>query len=75
VLAAVPDARLVLLSSRVADIEGLLKASPMLRTLPFLRSGRLTVLGNQFFYGGVPAAERFARLLAERLPQENNEQG
>jgi ABC-type Fe3+-hydroxamate transport system substrate-binding protein len=75
VLAAVPDARLILLSSRVADIEALLKASPVLRTLPFLRSGRLTVLGNQFFYGGVPAAERFARLLAERLPQENNEQG
>ena len=75
VLAAVPDARLVLLSSRVADIEALLKASPVLQTLPFLRSGRLTVLGNQFFYGGVPAAERFARLLAERLPQENNEQG
>jgi ferric hydroxamate transport system substrate-binding protein len=75
VLAAVPDARLVLMSSRVADIEALLKASPVLSTLPFLRSGRLTVLGNQFFYGGVPAAERFARLLAERLPQENNEQG
>lgn len=75
VLAAVPDARLVLMSSRVADIEAMLKSSPVLRTLPFLRSGRLTVLGNQFFYGGVPAAERFARLLAERLPRENHEQG
>ncbi|MBR1296064.1 ABC transporter substrate-binding protein [Bradyrhizobium sp. AUGA SZCCT0042] len=75
VLAAVPDARLILMSSRVADIEALLTSSPVLRTLPFLRSGRLTVLGNQFFYGGVPAAERFARLLAERLPQEKNEQG
>jgi ABC-type Fe3+-hydroxamate transport system substrate-binding protein len=75
VLAAVPDARLVLLSALVADITGLLAASPMLRTLPFLRSGRLTVLGNQFFYGGVPAAERFARVLAERLPQDRDEQG
>jgi ABC-type Fe3+-hydroxamate transport system substrate-binding protein len=75
VLAAVTDARLVLLSSRVADIKALLAASPVLRTLPFLREGRLTVLGNQFFYGGVPAAERFARLLAERLPQDRNEQG
>ena len=75
VLAAAPDARLVLMSSRVTDIEALLRASPVLRTLPSLRSGRLTVLGNQFFYGGVPAAERFARLLAERLPQDNNEQG
>lgn len=75
VLAAVPEARLVLMSSRVADTEALLKASPVLRTLPFLRAGRMTVLGNQFFYGGLPAAERFARLLAERLPQEKNEQG
>lgn len=74
-LAAVPDARLLLLSSRVADVKALLTASPVLRTLPFLRSGRLTVLGNQFFYGGVPAAQRFARLLAERLPQDANEQG
>jgi ferric hydroxamate transport system substrate-binding protein len=74
-LAAVPDARLLLLSSRVADINALLTASPVLRTLPFLRSGRLTVLGNQFFYGGVPAAQRFARLLAERLPRDANEQG
>ncbi|MGY3617877.1 ABC transporter substrate-binding protein [Bradyrhizobium sp. USDA 10063] len=74
-LAAVPDARLVLLSSRVADIKALLAVSPVLRTLPFLRSGRLTVLGNQFFYGGVPAALRFARLLAERLPRDAHEQG
>ena len=75
VLAAVPDARLVLMTSRVADVEALLKASPVLQTLPSLRSHRLTVLGNQFFYGGVPAAERFARLLAERLPRETHEQG
>lgn len=75
VLAAVPDARLILMTSRVADVQALLQASPVLRTLPFLRAGRLTVLGNQFFYGGIPAAERFARLLAERLPQGSHEQG
>jgi ABC-type Fe3+-hydroxamate transport system substrate-binding protein len=75
VLAAVPDARLILMTSRVADVQALLKASPVLRTLPFLRAGRLTVLGNQFFYGGIPAAERFARLLAERLPRDTHEQG
>lgn len=75
VLAAVPDARLILMTSRVADIQALLEASPVLRTLPFLRSGRLTVLGNQFFYGGIPAAERFARLLAERLPRDSHERG
>lgn len=75
VLAAVPDARLVLMTSRVADVEALLKASPVLRTLPSLRSDRLTILDNQFFYGGVPAAERFARILSERLPRESNEQG
>jgi iron complex transport system substrate-binding protein len=63
------------MTSRVADIEALLRASPVLQTLPSLRSRRLTVLDNQFFYGGVPAAERFARLLAERLPRESHEQG
>lgn len=74
-LAAVPAARLVLLSARLADIEALLTTTPVLRTLPLLRNGQMTVLSNHFFYGGVPAAERFARMLAERLPKDNHAKG
>ncbi len=67
-LATVPEARFVLLNSRLADLQAMFAARPIMRSLPFLREGRLTVLAEVLFYGGVPSAERFARLLAERLP-------
>lgn len=75
VLAAVPQARCALLSSRIADVQAMLASRPMMRSLPFLREGRLTVLSEVLFYGGIPAAERFARLLSERLPKVRREQG
>jgi ferric hydroxamate transport system substrate-binding protein len=71
-LAGVPDARLVLVNSRAADVERLLRTHPFLGTLPAIRASRLTVLSDVLFYGGVPAAERFARLLAERLPKDGD---
>ncbi len=75
VLAAVPQARCVLLTSRLTSTEALFAFRPIMRSLPFLREGRLTVLSEVLFYGGIPAAERFARLLAERLPKVKREQG
>ncbi|MPZ39506.1 MAG: ABC transporter substrate-binding protein [Rhizobiales bacterium] len=74
-LAAVPEARCVLLSSRTADIKAIFALRPMMQSLPFLREERLTMLSEVLFYGGVPSAERFARLLAERLPKDRREQG
>lgn len=71
-LAEVPDARLVLVNSRAADFERLLRSQPFLRSLPAVRASRLTVLSDVLFYGGVPAAERFARLLADRLPKDGD---
>lgn len=67
-LAAVPDARLVFLGSQIADFRALVAARPLFRTLPFVREGRITTLSEILFYGGVPSAVRFSRLLAERLP-------
>lgn len=74
-LAAVPDARLVLLSSRVGDLGTLLASRPLYRSLPFMREDRITILSEILFYGGVPSAERFVRLLADRLPGTGDERG
>ena len=69
-LASVPDARLLLLSDQAMDLKAMIKARPLARRLPFVSADRITVLDNMLFYGGVPTAERFTRLLAERLPLE-----
>lgn len=74
-LANVPDARLVMINSRAADFERLLRGNPFFSSLPAIRASRLTVLSDVLFYGGVPAAERFARLLAERLPKGSDGHG
>ncbi|WP_439496502.1 ABC transporter substrate-binding protein [Bosea sp. (in: a-proteobacteria)] len=74
-LADVPEARLVLINSRAADFARLLRTHPFLGSLPAIRASRLTVLSDVHFSGGVPAAERFARLLAERLPKDGDGQG
>jgi iron complex transport system substrate-binding protein len=74
-LADVPEARLVLINSRGADFARLLRTHPFLGSLPAIRASRLTVLPDVHFSGGMPAAERFARLLAERLPKSGDGHG
>ncbi|MDT2023740.1 hypothetical protein OIM99_23370 [Methylocella sp. CPCC 101449] len=74
-LADVPEARLVLINSRGADFVCLLRTHPFLGSLPAIRASRLTVLPDVHFSGGVPAAERFARMLAERLPKDSDGRG
>ncbi|MBN9083883.1 MAG: ABC transporter substrate-binding protein [Rhizobiales bacterium] len=74
-LAGVPKARLVLVNSRAADFERLLRTHPFLGSLPAVRASRITVLPDVHFSGGVPAAERFARLLADRLPKDDDGRG
>ncbi|MNT88063.1 Iron(3+)-hydroxamate-binding protein FhuD precursor [compost metagenome] len=48
-------------------------ASPIMATLPFVRERRFAVLPEVLFYGGLPCAQRFARLvvnaLSPRAPQ------
>lgn len=70
-----PTTRLVLLTSRVPDARTFLALRPLWRTLPFLREERVTVLADILFYGGLPSADRFARLLAERLAPGNAARG
>ncbi len=67
-MAEVPEARLLLLSDQAMDLKAMIESRPLARRLPFVRAERITVLDNMLFYGGVPTAERFTRLLAERLP-------
>ncbi|MBK1842361.1 ABC transporter substrate-binding protein [Azospirillum sp. YIM B02556] len=66
-----PDAGLVNIGSEGKRALEALAALPLFAGLPFLREGRVTILPPILFYGGVPTAERFVRLLGERLPQSH----
>jgi ferric hydroxamate transport system substrate-binding protein len=63
-----PETRLIALTARVPSIEVLLAFRPLWRALPMMRERRVTLLSDILFFGGLPSAERFARLLSERLP-------
>lgn len=67
-LAGRPDAGLVNIGNEGRRALDALASLPLFASLPFLREGRVTVLPAILFYGGVPSALRFARLLSERLP-------
>ena len=66
-----PEAGLVNIGSEGKRALEALAALPLFAGLPFLREGRVTILPPILFYGGVPTAERFVRLLGERLPQSH----
>ncbi|WP_372399446.1 ABC transporter substrate-binding protein [Azospirillum sp. HJ39] len=66
-----PDAELVNIGSEGKRALEALAGLPLFAGLPFLRDGRVTILPPILFYGGVPTAERFVRLLGERLPQRH----
>ncbi|WP_109445949.1 ABC transporter substrate-binding protein [Azospirillum sp. TSH64] len=66
-----PDAGLVNIGSEGKRALEALADLPLFAGLPFLREGRVTILPPILFYGGVPTAERFVRLLGERLPQRH----
>lgn len=64
-----PEARLLCVgdSSR-ASIAALL-ASPVVASLPFVRERRIALVPDVLFYGGLPPARRFARLVATALTE------
>ena len=70
-----PGTRLVVLTARVPSVQALLAMRPLWRALPFLHEGRVTLLSDILFFGGLPSADRFARLLAERLPMDADARG
>ena len=70
-----PETRLVILSARVPSVAMLLAFRPLYRALPMLREERVTLLSDVLFFGGLPSADRFARLLADGLMHEGAPRG
>lgn len=64
VLARVPEAAIVVVGPLPAEARRALAAGPIWKALPAVREGRVAVLPPVNHYGGLPAARRFARLLA-----------
>ncbi|MDE1991140.1 MAG: ABC transporter substrate-binding protein [Rhizobiaceae bacterium] len=66
-LASMPDAWIVLIPPHPADAYAQLQASAFWNALPPVRDGRVLLLGSINPYGALPAAMRFANLLAGGL--------
>lgn len=66
-LAAMPEAWIVLIPPHPAEAYAELQASAFWNALPPVRDGRVLLLGSINPYGALPAAERFADLLAGGL--------
>lgn len=66
-LAEVPDAWIVIISPVPPDARSTLSDSPLWRALPAVRDGRVVTLPPINPFGALPAARRFARMLAEAL--------
>ncbi|TCL68116.1 ABC transporter substrate-binding protein [Rhizobium sp. BK251] len=71
-LASMPDAWIVLIPPHPEDALATLKASAFWNALPAVREGRVLTLGSINPYGALPAAGRFADLLAEGLTHARN---
>lgn len=61
----VGDARLFYLDPVPPDVFPTLRGSPLWRSLPFVRSGRIERLPTVLMFGTLPSMTRFARLLGE----------
>ena len=66
-LAADKEAHLVVISEVPVEARSTLRSSVIWNSLPPVREGRVTMLGNINPYGGVLAGMRFARLLQDAL--------
>ncbi|UZF90762.1 ABC transporter substrate-binding protein [Bosea sp. NBC_00550] len=74
-LVRMPDAFVALIPPVPPGAMRTLAASAFWNALPNLRDGRLLELGSINPYGGLPAARRFARLLAEALLKAETARG
>jgi ferric hydroxamate transport system substrate-binding protein len=66
-LATRDDVQLVAFEPIPPDAQPTLQRSPLWSQLPFVREGRMVVLPSVLMFGAMPAALRFARLLADAL--------
>ncbi|MBY5794708.1 ABC transporter substrate-binding protein [Rhizobium leguminosarum] len=67
ILASMPDAWIVMIPPHPADALATLATSSFWNALPAVREKRVLMLGSINPYGALPAASRFADLLAEGL--------
>ncbi len=66
-LVQTPEARIIAIAAGGGDRLGAVAASPLWQALPAVRAGRVLPVGPVLGSGGLPAARRFARLLASAL--------
>jgi iron complex transport system substrate-binding protein len=74
-LAEVPDAWIVIISPVPPDARSTLSDSSLWRALPAVREGRVVTLPPVNPFGALPAARRFARMLAGALSAPGAQNG
>lgn len=74
-LAEVPDAWIVIISPVPPDARSTLSDSPLWRALPAVREKRVVTLPPVNPFGALPAARRFARMLAGALSARGAQNG
>ncbi len=62
-----PEARLLVIGNTRPEPLARTLSAPVIASLPFSQDGRMAVLPNVLFYGGLPPARRFARLAVDAL--------
>lgn len=62
-----PEARLLAVGTDRPERLARALGSPVIASLPFSRAGRVKIVPNVLFYGGLPPARRFARLAVDAL--------
>lgn len=65
-----PQARLLCIGDTSSEKLDTLLSAPVIKSLPFIRENRLVRIRDVLFYGGLPPARRFARLVSEALAGE-----
>ncbi len=63
-LARFPDVRLAVIGPEPPDVAEMMERNPFWHALPMVRAGRVMMLGPVNPFGALPAAARFARLVA-----------
>ncbi|HZH12655.1 MAG TPA: ABC transporter substrate-binding protein [Microvirga sp.] len=66
-LAQVPEATIVIVSPIPPDARRTLSDSPLWKSIPAVRDGRITIIDTVNPFGALPSARRFTRLLTAAL--------
>jgi len=66
-LATVPEAAVIIVAPVPPEVRWALPESALWNALPMVREGRVWTIAPVNHFGGLPAARRFARLLADAM--------